>query len=130
MAFIYLLLAGAILAFGVYQRLVRNASLAVVGTYAYVNPIVAVGLGAIFLGEPITLRAVIAGVVIVVGVADRGCAGNGTGVTPGAAAACNDDDPRSDAPSIVRKEAVGGREAGKEQYEVAVAALLCAGCCK
>lgn len=68
-AFIYLLLAGAILAFGVYQWLVRNASLSVVGTYAYVNPIVAVGLGAIFLGEPITLRTVIAGVVIVVGVA-------------------------------------------------------------
>lgn len=69
LAFVYLLLAGAILAFGVYQWLVRNASLAVVGTYAYVNPIVAVGLGAIILGEPITPRAVIAGVVIVVGVA-------------------------------------------------------------
>jgi drug/metabolite transporter (DMT)-like permease len=69
LAFIYLLLAGAILAFGVYQWLVRNASLSLVGTYAYVNPIVAVGLGALLLGEAITLRAVIAGVVIVVGVA-------------------------------------------------------------
>ena len=68
-AFVYLLLAGAILAIGVYQWLVRNASLSVIGTYAYVNPIVAVGLGAILLGEPITLRAIIAGVVILVGVA-------------------------------------------------------------
>jgi len=69
LAFLYLLLVGAIFAFGMFQWLVRNAPLSVVGTYAYVNPIVAVALGALLLGERITARTLIAGAVIVVGVA-------------------------------------------------------------
>jgi drug/metabolite transporter (DMT)-like permease len=36
-----------------------------VGTYAYVNPIVAVGLGALFLSEPITPRTLIAAAIII-----------------------------------------------------------------
>ena len=68
-AFAYLLVVGAIFAFGVFQWLVRNAQLSVVGTYAYVNPIVAVVLGALFLGERLTVRTLGAGAVILVGVA-------------------------------------------------------------
>ena len=46
----------------------------IVSTYAYVNPVVAVLLGAAFLGEPMTLRtlaaglAIVASVVLIVGV--------------------------------------------------------------
>ena len=40
-----------------------------VATYAYVNPVVAVILGAIVLGEPLDARTVVAGAVIVVAVA-------------------------------------------------------------
>jgi hypothetical protein len=40
-----------------------------VGTYAYVNPVVAVGLGTIFLGESLSLRTVVAAAVILVAVA-------------------------------------------------------------
>jgi len=69
LAFLYLLVVGAMFAVGVFQWLVRNAPLSVVGTYAYVNPVVAVALGALLLGEQITLRTVVAGAVIVVGVA-------------------------------------------------------------
>jgi drug/metabolite transporter (DMT)-like permease len=40
-----------------------------VGTYAYVNPVVAVLLGTVFLGEPLGWRTLIGGTVIVASVA-------------------------------------------------------------
>ena len=49
--------------------MLRVAPLPLVTTYAYVNPVVAVILGAIVLGEPIDLRTVIAGSIIVAAVA-------------------------------------------------------------
>jgi drug/metabolite transporter (DMT)-like permease len=36
-----------------------------VGTYAYVNPIIAVALGAVILNEPITPRTLIASAIII-----------------------------------------------------------------
>jgi drug/metabolite transporter (DMT)-like permease len=65
LALVYLILFGSIVAFTAYTWLLANAPVTTVGTYAYVNPIVAVGLGAIFLSEPITFRTVVATVVIV-----------------------------------------------------------------
>ena len=64
-AFAYLVLFGSIVAFTAYTWLLAHAPVSTVATYAYVNPIVAVALGAIFLSEPITPRTVIAGVVII-----------------------------------------------------------------
>ena len=49
--------------------MLRVAPLPLVTTYAYVNPVVAVILGAIVLGEPIDLRTVVAGSIIVGAVA-------------------------------------------------------------
>ena len=49
--------------------LLQNAPISKVATYAYVNPVVAVILGAIVLGEVIDVRTVVAGTVIVVAVA-------------------------------------------------------------
>ena len=40
-------------------------SVSTVATYAYVNPIVAVALGAVFLSEPITPRTLVAAVLII-----------------------------------------------------------------
>jgi drug/metabolite transporter (DMT)-like permease len=40
-----------------------------VSTYAYVNPAVAVALGALLVAEPITPQVLLGGAVIVVGVA-------------------------------------------------------------
>lgn len=60
---------GSLVAFTVYGWMLRVAPLPLVATYAYVNPIVAVILGAIILGEAIDLRTVVAGAVIVVSVA-------------------------------------------------------------
>ncbi|HEX7172492.1 MAG TPA: EamA family transporter [Candidatus Limnocylindria bacterium] len=65
LAVAYLIVFGSIVAFTAYTWLLANVSVSVVGTYAYVNPIVAVALGAVFLSEPITLRTVIATVIII-----------------------------------------------------------------
>lgn len=65
----YLIVFGSLIAFTAYTWLLRNAPTSLVGTYAFVNPVVAVLLGTVFLGEPLTLRTLVAGSVIVAGVA-------------------------------------------------------------
>jgi drug/metabolite transporter (DMT)-like permease len=69
LAFAYLTLVGSLIAFTAYVWLLRVAPLPLIATYAYVNPIVAVALGGLVLSEPITPRTLVAGAVIVFGVA-------------------------------------------------------------
>lgn len=69
LALAYLTLVGSLLGYSTYAWLLRRAPVSTVATYAYVNPVVAVVLGALVLGEPITIRTVIAGAVIVAAVA-------------------------------------------------------------
>ncbi|MEA2608375.1 MAG: hypothetical protein QOJ75_618 [Chloroflexota bacterium] len=69
MAFAYLVVIGSLVAFTTYGWMLRVAPLPLVATYAYVNPVVAVILGAIVLGDPIDLRTLVAGAVIVFAVA-------------------------------------------------------------
>jgi drug/metabolite transporter (DMT)-like permease len=69
LALAYLIVFGSIIAFTAYMWLLREAPLSTVGTYAYVNPVVAVFLGWLILDETVTARVMIAGVVIVVAVA-------------------------------------------------------------
>jgi drug/metabolite transporter (DMT)-like permease len=64
----YLIVMGSLLAFTAYAWLLRVAPTPLVATYAYVNPVVAVGLGWALAGEPITPRMLGAGAVIVVAV--------------------------------------------------------------
>jgi drug/metabolite transporter (DMT)-like permease len=61
----YLIVFGSILAFSAYTWLLANVPVSTVGTYAYVNPIVAVALGAVILDEPITPRTLIASAIII-----------------------------------------------------------------
>jgi drug/metabolite transporter (DMT)-like permease len=68
-AFLYLTIIGSIVAFTTFGWMIRVAPLPLVATYAYVNPVVAVILGAIVLREPIEPRTLAAGVVIVAAVA-------------------------------------------------------------
>jgi drug/metabolite transporter (DMT)-like permease len=49
--------------------LLRSAPTSLVGTYAYVNPVVAVLLGTVFLGEPLGWRTLVGGGIIVASVA-------------------------------------------------------------
>src|SRR3954447_14934999 len=67
-AFTYLVLIGSLIAFSAYAWLLKNVRISVVATYAFVNPVVAVALGTIFLGESIGWSTVIAGAAIVTAV--------------------------------------------------------------
>jgi drug/metabolite transporter (DMT)-like permease len=68
-ALAYLVLIGSILGYTAYIFALDNAPLSVVGTYAYVNPIVAVVLGALILAEPVTSVVIGGGLLVVGGVA-------------------------------------------------------------
>jgi drug/metabolite transporter (DMT)-like permease len=69
LAWLYLVVFGSLVAFTAYIWLLGVTSIAKVGTYAYVNPVVAVLLGWAVLGEPITMRTVVGAIVILLGVA-------------------------------------------------------------
>ena len=68
-AFAYLVFIGGIIGYVSYAWLLRYCEPAKVATYAYVNPIVAVLLGAIFAGETLTLRTLVAAGLIIGSVA-------------------------------------------------------------
>ena len=68
-ALAYLTVIGSLLAFTVYGWLLRVAPLPLIATYAYVNPVVAVILGAVVRQEPIGPRTLLAGAVIIGAVA-------------------------------------------------------------
>lgn len=67
-AFAYLVVFGSLVAFTSYVWLLQNAPLSTVATYAYVNPVVAVVLGAV-AGEALGWRALAGGSVVVAAVA-------------------------------------------------------------
>ena len=66
--FWYLVLVGSIAAYSAYLWLVMNAPVSLTATYAYVNPVIAVLLGVIFLNEVITLNYALGGLIIILGV--------------------------------------------------------------
>lgn len=67
-AFVYLIF-GAWVGFSAYVYLLRRVRPALATSYAYVNPIIAVALGALLVHEPVTASALLALVLIVAGVA-------------------------------------------------------------
>jgi len=68
-ALAYLVVFGSLLAYTAYSYLLANAPISLVGTYAYVNPAVAVFLGWLILSESLTWQILLGGAVIIVGVA-------------------------------------------------------------
>ncbi|HET9847340.1 MAG TPA: EamA family transporter [Candidatus Dormibacteraeota bacterium] len=78
----YLVVFGSIVGFSAYMWLLRAAPLSLVSTYAYVNPVVAVILGATLLGEAINLRVLAAGAIILAAVALIVIARNRTASSP------------------------------------------------
>lgn len=64
-AVLYLIVFGAMIAFTAYVYLLNHTTPARAATYAYVNPVVAVFLGWLFRGEPLTPRTLLAAAVIV-----------------------------------------------------------------
>ena len=65
---LYLIVAGSIIAFTAYVWLIHHESPTKVGTYAYVNPVVAVLIGYFLGGEPIGLRTIVGTVFVLVSV--------------------------------------------------------------
>jgi drug/metabolite transporter (DMT)-like permease len=76
LSFFYLVVFGSLLAFTTYMWLLRVARPSVVSTYAYVNPLVAVIVGAVFGGEALTpdiglATAMIVGAVALISIRRR-----------------------------------------------------------
>ena len=69
LAMAYLVVFGSLVAFTAYSWLLQHAPVSLVSTYAYVNPIVAVALGALILAEPVTPSIVVGAAIIVAAVA-------------------------------------------------------------
>ena len=68
LALLYLIVAGSIIAFTAYVWLIHHESPTRVGTYAYVNPVVAVLLGYFLGGEALGLRTILGTLFVLVSV--------------------------------------------------------------
>ncbi len=68
LALAYLTVIGSVITFSAYIWLLRVEDPARVGTYAFVNPLVAVALGAWLGAEPITARTLLAAALVIAGV--------------------------------------------------------------
>jgi drug/metabolite transporter (DMT)-like permease len=80
--YLYLVVAGSIIAFSAYSFMVRNATPAAVSTYAYVNPIIAVVLGWLIANEPVTGRTILGAAIIVASVGIISVMANRSSSTP------------------------------------------------
>jgi drug/metabolite transporter (DMT)-like permease len=67
-ALLYLIVAGSIIGFTAYVWLIHHESPTKVGTYAYVNPIVAVLVGYFLGGEALSARTILGSVFILISV--------------------------------------------------------------
>jgi drug/metabolite transporter (DMT)-like permease len=67
-AMAYLIFVGSYVGYTAYVWLINNAPPQLTATYAYVNPVVAIFLGWIFLDERLTSRTMMASAIILAGV--------------------------------------------------------------
>lgn len=68
LSLLYLIVAGSIIAFTAYVWLIHRESPTKVGTYAYVNPVVAVVIGYFFGGEALSLRTILGTLFVLISV--------------------------------------------------------------
>jgi drug/metabolite transporter (DMT)-like permease len=68
LALLYLIVAGSIIGFTAYVWLIHHESPTKVGTYAYVNPIVAVLVGYFLGGEALTTRTILGTLLVLISV--------------------------------------------------------------
>lgn len=80
-ALIYLTTVGAIGGFVAYTYALRHLPVSLVSLYAYINPIIAVALGVLLLGETFAPRMAVAAVLIFAGVAIVQARSGGAGVS-------------------------------------------------
>jgi drug/metabolite transporter (DMT)-like permease len=65
---VFLVLIGSIATYSAYLWLVGNAPVGLIATYAYVNPVIAVTLGVLFLGEKLSITLLLGAIVVIFGV--------------------------------------------------------------
>lgn len=65
----YLTLAGSVIAYSAYVWLLREDGPARVSAHSFVNPLIAVGLGAAVAGEALSMSTIVGGALVVLGVA-------------------------------------------------------------
>jgi len=68
LSLVYLIVAGSILGFTAYVWLLHHESPTKVGTYAYVNPVVAVLVGYFLGGEPLGMRTIVGTLFVLISV--------------------------------------------------------------
>ena len=68
-AMIYLTVAGSVVAYTAYVYAVRHLPISTVSLYAYINPLIAVALGSLLLGEPFSIRILVAAGLVLAGIA-------------------------------------------------------------
>jgi drug/metabolite transporter (DMT)-like permease len=68
LSLLYLIVAGSIIGFTAYVWLIHHETPTKVGTYAYVNPVVAVLVGYFLGGEPLGLRTILGTVFVLISV--------------------------------------------------------------
>jgi drug/metabolite transporter (DMT)-like permease len=68
LSLLYLIVAGSIIAFTAYVWLIHHESPTKVGTYAYVNPVVAVLVGYVLGGEALDLRTILGTLLVLISV--------------------------------------------------------------
>ena len=67
-AMVYLVLAGSVVGYSAYSYALKYLPVTTVSLYAYINPIIAVALGTLWLDEPFSPRIVVASAVVLGGV--------------------------------------------------------------
>ena len=65
---VFLVLIGSIATYTAYLWLVSNAPVGLIATYAYVNPVIAVSLGVLFLDEKLSITLLLGAIVVIAGV--------------------------------------------------------------
>lgn len=78
MSLLYLILAGSVAGYTAYAYALKHLPVSTVSLYAYINPVIAVALGTLLLGEPFHARMLVAAAIIAAGIAivrTRGSAG-------------------------------------------------------
>jgi len=97
LALAYLIVAGSIVGFTAYVWLVHHQSPTKVGTYAYVNPVVAVLVGYFFGGEALGPRTIVGAVLVLVSVV---VITTGKKISPQVVSKTLRDDPAAEAPQL------------------------------
>ena len=65
---LYLVLAGSVAGYAAYAYALKHLPVSTVSMYAYINPVIAVALGTLLLGEPFHARMLVAAVIIAAGI--------------------------------------------------------------